>query len=112
MGESAGSFDASVRLWDTRAGSPKAMMMLTEARDSVSCVCVVEAEIWAGSVDGRVRVYDIRMGSVTVDVIGSWSTSPLLIMTNGNRLCDFGHADKEERRIFGEHTGFEDALDG
>jgi len=66
-----GSFDATVRLWDTRAAGGKAMMTLSEARDSVSCVSVAEAEIWAGSVDGRVRVYDVRMGSMSVDVIGS-----------------------------------------
>ena len=60
-----------MRLWDTRAGGGKAMMSLSEARDSVSCVGVAGAEIWAGSVDGRVRVYDVRTGSLSVDVIGS-----------------------------------------
>jgi mitogen-activated protein kinase organizer 1 len=72
----AGSFDATVRLWDTRAGGGKAMMTLGEARDSISCVSVAGAEIWAGSVDGRVRVYDIRTGSMSVDVIGSTYPRP------------------------------------
>jgi mitogen-activated protein kinase organizer 1 len=74
----SGSFDASVRLWDTRAGGGRAMMTMAEARDGVSCVGVVGAEVWAGSVDGRVRVYDVRQGEMSVDVIGS-ACSVLLV---------------------------------
>ena len=44
--------------------------MLDESRDSVSSLEVVGHEIVTGSVDGRVRLYDIRMGQVYVDVIG------------------------------------------
>lgn len=50
--------------------------MLEDAKDSVSCLQVVGHEICAGSVDGRVRVYDLRMGMVYVDVIGRMSLSP------------------------------------
>jgi len=50
-------------------------MTLGDAKDSVSCIAVFEAEIYAGSVDGRIRIYDIRMGSVSIDVIGSSVTS-------------------------------------
>ena len=46
-------------------------MTLSDAKDSISCLAVVDAEIFIGSVDGRVRVYDIRMGNASVDVIGS-----------------------------------------
>jgi mitogen-activated protein kinase organizer 1 len=45
-------------------------MSLSEAKDSISCIEIVDAEIFAGCVDGRVRVYDMRMGRVSVDVIG------------------------------------------
>jgi mitogen-activated protein kinase organizer 1 len=45
-------------------------MTLTEARDSVSTVAVVDHEIMSGSVDGRLRTYDIRMGMVYADLIG------------------------------------------
>ena len=40
-------------------------MTLGEARDSVSSVAVAEGgkEVFAGSVDGRVRVYDCEPGS-------------------------------------------------
>ncbi len=66
----SGSFDASVRLWDCKSQSTKPIQVLEEARDSVSGVCVVGHEIVTGSVDGRMRVYDLRMGMVFVDVIG------------------------------------------
>lgn len=71
----SGSFDASVRIWDVRSQSGKPIMVLEEARDSVSCVVVEGYEIWSGCVDGRVRGYDVRMGRVETDVIGASVTS-------------------------------------
>ena len=53
-------------------------MVLSEAKDSISSVCVVEHEIMSGSIDGRVRVYDLRMGMVYIDVIGRECSSPSL----------------------------------
>jgi len=66
----SGSFDGTVRLWDTKGSSGKPLMVLGEARDGVQCVAVTGGEIVAGSVDGRLRTYDLRMGMVHVDVIG------------------------------------------
>lgn len=73
----SGSFDASVRIWDVKAQSMKPIMVLEEARDSVSCVWVNNGgyEILTGSVDGRVRCYDLRMGRLETDVIGASVTS-------------------------------------
>ncbi|KAF2455670.1 WD40-repeat-containing domain protein [Lineolata rhizophorae] len=71
----SGSYDGTVRLWDVRAQGGREMMCLGEARDSVSAVRVVGADIVAASVDGRVRTYDVRMGELTVDVIGHPVTS-------------------------------------
>jgi mitogen-activated protein kinase organizer 1 len=74
----SGSFDTSVRIWDIKARGMKPIMVLDEARDSVSCVLVggrKEWEILAGSVDGRVRCYDLRMGKLDTDVIGASVTS-------------------------------------
>ena len=48
--------------------------MLEESRDSVSSLHVVGHEIVTGSVDGRMRVYDLRMGMVYVDVLGRTCT--------------------------------------
>ena len=48
----------------------KPIQVLEEARDSVSSLHVVGHEIVTGSVDGRVRMYDLRMGMLFVDLIG------------------------------------------
>ena len=45
-------------------------MVLDEAKDSVTTVDVSEHEVMTGCVDGRLRVYDLRMGMAHVDVIG------------------------------------------
>jgi mitogen-activated protein kinase organizer 1 len=50
-------------------------MVLEDARDSVSSVVVGEYEVISGSTDGRVRGYDVRMGRLETDVIGSPVTS-------------------------------------
>jgi mitogen-activated protein kinase organizer 1 len=34
----SGSFDASVRIWDVKSQNMKPIMVLEDARDSVSCV--------------------------------------------------------------------------
>ena len=65
----SGGFDSTVRLWDTKSQSSKPLMVLSEAKDSVMALAVVGHEIVTGSVDGRLRVYDLRMGMVNVDVL-------------------------------------------
>ncbi|CZT05528.1 related to S.pombe beta-transducin [Rhynchosporium agropyri] len=79
----SGSFDASVRIWDLKSQSYKPIMVLEDARDSISCVLAgrdggiggSEFEIVTGSVDGRVRCYDLRFGRTETDVIGTSVTS-------------------------------------
>ena len=66
----SGSFDATVRLWDCKSQNVKPIQVLEEARDSVSAVWVGGHEVVTGSVDGRMRVYDLRMGMVFIDVVG------------------------------------------
>jgi len=73
----SGSDDRSVRLWDLKSRDVKPLMVLEEAKDGVSALAVPGNgyEIVAGSVDGRVRSYDVRMGRVTVDVMPGPVTS-------------------------------------
>ena len=66
----SGSYDATVRLWDCKSQSTKPIQVLDEARDSVSSLQVVGHEIVTGSVDGRMRIYDLRMGMIFADVVG------------------------------------------
>ena len=65
-----GSFDATIRLWDCKSQSTKPIQVFEDAKDSISSVRVIGSEIMSGSVDGRMRLYDIRMGMVFVDVVG------------------------------------------
>ncbi|KAI9827702.1 MAG: hypothetical protein M1819_006903 [Sarea resinae] len=72
----SGSVDASVRVWDLRnRSSSREVMKLDEARDAVGALEVRGAEILAGSTDGRVRAYDLRMGVVRTDCLGAPVTS-------------------------------------
>ncbi|KAK4990258.1 hypothetical protein LTR66_006851 [Elasticomyces elasticus] len=70
-----GSFDSTVRLWDTKSQSTRPLMTLTEAKDAISAIYVTGHQIMTGCVDGKVRMYDLRKGSVDVDVIGCPVTS-------------------------------------
>lgn len=83
----SGSFDASVRLWDTKQASMKPLMVLTEAKDSVQTVVVKGETIMTGSVDGRVRCYDIRMGRCTTDVLDAPVTSLTMTMDGQGYLA-------------------------
>lgn len=56
--------------------------MLEEAKDSVGCLAIRGTEVYTGSVDGRMRCYDIRMGCVYTDVVGPPVTS-LDLTTDG-----------------------------
>lgn len=65
----SGSDDRSVRMWDLKSRDARPVMVLGEARDGVSVVRCCGAEVVVGSVDGRVRAYDVRVGQVVVDVL-------------------------------------------
>ena len=91
----SGSFDTSVRLWDVKSGSFKPIQVLNEARDAVTSLAVRGPEIIAGSVDGRVRSYDVRMGRCTTDVMGASVTS--LDVTKDGRALLVGTLDSKIR---------------
>ncbi|KAL7273671.1 hypothetical protein RUND412_003443 [Rhizina undulata] len=131
-----GSYDATVRLWDCKSQSRKPIQILEDAKDSISSLHVVGHEIIVGSVDGRVRNYDIRMGQCYADVISSAPITSvtqssdgnaylvssldgvirLMDKTNGQLLQSYkGHVNKDFRvsSCFGDHdkyvvTGSED----
>ncbi|KAF2465208.1 WD40 repeat-like protein [Lindgomyces ingoldianus] len=70
-----GSWDGTVKIWDVKSNNPKPIITLNDAKDSISDVCVFDADIISGSVDGRVRHYDLRMGMCNIDAIGHPVTS-------------------------------------
>ena len=71
----SGSDDRSVRVWDVKSRNANPIMTFDEASDSVTAVVVRKEEIITGSVDGRVRSYDIRMGLCTEDTMPAAVTS-------------------------------------
>jgi len=64
-----GSYDKSVKVWDCKSNSQEAIQIMNEAKDSVTSVCLSSYEIITGSVDGKVRNYDIRAGALRTDTI-------------------------------------------
>lgn len=88
-------FDTTVRIWDTKSTSYKPIQVLTEARDAVTSLAVRGPEVIVGSVDGRVRSYDIRMGRCTTDVIGASVTS--VGLTRDGRAMLVGSLDSKLR---------------
>lgn len=64
----SGSDDRSVRLWDCKSRDSRPLMVLDDAKDGVSALLCWDKEVIAGSTDGRVRSYDVRMGRCVVDV--------------------------------------------
>lgn len=56
-----------------RAQSRQAIQTLEEARDTIQTLHVGPTVIVTGSVDGHIRSYDLRMGELRSDFIGSMS---------------------------------------
>ncbi|KAI9369511.1 WD40-repeat-containing domain protein, partial [Aspergillus egyptiacus] len=107
----SGSADTTINLWDCRSNSHKPIQTLTEAGDTVSSLHVhmPTYSIASGSYDGRVRLYDIRMGRTTVDVLGHPVTSvrcsadgnALLISTLDSRIRMLDRDDGKLLKAFG-----------
>ncbi|EDO35821.1 predicted protein [Nematostella vectensis] len=71
----SGSYDSTIRCWDCRSRSQEPVQVIDDAKDSVTSVHVSSHEILSGSVDCKVRNYDIRMGTMHADCIGEPVTS-------------------------------------
>jgi len=69
------SYDRTIKIWDLKSRSFVPIQSLEEAKDSVSSLILTDHQIMAGSVDGCVRTYDIRMGTLTADHLGQSVTS-------------------------------------
>ncbi|OQE82256.1 hypothetical protein PENNAL_c0037G07091 [Penicillium nalgiovense] len=83
----SGSADTTINIWDTRSSSYKPIQTLTEATDTVSTLHVHMGtySIASGSYDGHARIYDVRMGKTTVDVLAHPVTS-VRCSSDGNAL--------------------------
>lgn len=113
----SGSFDATVKLWDLKSQSYKPIQTLDDSRDAVQALVLGSGSIITGSVDGHIRTYDLRMGELRSDYMGSPvvglalssdgqtllittldSTIRLMDMSTGKMLNSFtGHSNDDYR---------------
>ncbi|KAK1922784.1 WD40-repeat-containing domain protein [Papiliotrema laurentii] len=64
-------FDAKVLLWDMRAATRDPIQTLREATSSITSLSLPDTnEIITSSLDGHIRAYDLRMGTLTEDLVG------------------------------------------
>lgn len=71
----SGSYDSTVKLWDIRSQSRAPIQTLTEAKDSIESLQISYTDLVTASVDGGIRTYDIRFGSLTLDRLPAPVTS-------------------------------------
>ncbi|KAJ3283983.1 WD repeat-containing protein 83 [Borealophlyctis nickersoniae] len=96
------SYDATVRAWDCRTTAKAPIQVLDEAKDSVEAVQVAGHEVLTGSVDGCIRIYDIRMGRITQDRVGHAVTSACF---SGDRNCVLVSTLDSTIRLFDKENG-------
>ncbi|XP_032812862.1 WD repeat domain-containing protein 83 [Petromyzon marinus] len=106
----SGSEDTSVRCWDVRTRGQRPIQTLSEATDGVTGLDVTQGDIITGSVDGRVRRYDLRMGQLHTDFVGS--PVVCVAMTRDSQCCLSSALDSTLRlmdndtgELLSEYTG-------
>ena len=85
----SGSLDTTLRCWDCRSKKPEAFQIMDEATDSISSIQVSDHEILAGSLDGKVRRYDIRNGRMVSDEMASEYNQTFLQILPGSKPHTF-----------------------
>ncbi|XP_055520229.1 WD repeat domain-containing protein 83 [Leucoraja erinacea] len=98
----SGSIDSCIRCWDCRSRKSEPIQVLSEAKDGVSSVKVSDHEILSGSVDGRVRRYDLRKGQLFADYIGSPITS---VCFSRDGQCTLSSSLDSTLRLLDKETG-------
>ncbi|XP_065214488.1 WD repeat domain-containing protein 83 [Planococcus citri] len=106
----SGSYDNSVMCWDIKSRQYAPVQVLKEARDCITSVKVTDHEILTSSLDCRIRVYDIRMGSLIEDYVGEPLSSAtftsdgqcILVSCTDSTVKLF---DKSSGEMLSEYTG-------
>jgi mitogen-activated protein kinase organizer 1 len=97
-----GSYDASVRVWDLKGNLRDPIQVMTEFTDSVTSLLVTDHSLIAGSVDGKLRIFDIRMGKMTTDHVCQPITS---VSLSNDRNCILVSSTDSTLRLFDKATG-------
>lgn len=71
----SGGYDTKVHIWDCRSNMRDPVQSLVDAQDSVTTLCQGDGTIWTTSVDGKIRLYDVRNGQLVEDFLGSAVTN-------------------------------------
>ncbi|XP_031474251.1 uncharacterized protein LOC116246487 [Nymphaea colorata] len=98
---SAGN-DRSVRAWDCRSQSTEPVQIIDTFSDSVMSLWLTKTEIIAGSVDGTVRTFDIRIGREIVDELGQ-PVNCIAVSNDGN--CVLASCLDSSLRLLDRSTG-------
>ncbi|EDR29734.1 mitogen-activated protein kinase organizer, putative [Entamoeba dispar SAW760] len=75
----SGSFDMKVKLWDLISKSNTPLMSLNQAKDSITSISIEDNQLFTTSMDGFIRVYDLRKGLIISDDIKKPLTSLSII---------------------------------
>jgi mitogen-activated protein kinase organizer 1 len=98
----SGSYDRTVRCWDLRSNLRDPIQTIADHRDSVTSVVVKGSQIFSSSVDGCMRIYDVRMATRSTDHIASAITS--LSLSNDSNCILLSCMDSTVR-LFDKSTG-------
>lgn len=100
----SGSYDTSVHLYDLRSSSRAQVQELSEAKDSITTVLSPpdSNEIWTASVDGYVRIYDVRNAQASVDNLGTPVSS---ICLSNDRECILSSTLNNSLYLLDKSTG-------
>nr|KAJ0190063.1 hypothetical protein LSAT_V11C800446340 [Lactuca sativa] len=76
-------YDRSLRAWDCRSHNTEPIRIIDTFLDSVMSICLTKTEIIAGSVDGTVCTFDIRIGRELSDELGQ-PANCISLLNDGN----------------------------
>lgn len=77
----SGSIDNTVAFWDILSRRQEPVQTLRDAKDAITSIQVTDHEVLTTSVDCHTRLYDLRIGKMISDYIGS-------IITHGSLTHD------------------------
>jgi mitogen-activated protein kinase organizer 1 len=108
----SGSLDSLVKIWDCRRGGGSPIQTLSESKDSITAVASSRYEILTASVDGWLRIYDVRQSCLTVDSLGSRIVAielsrdqqRILVSTLDSKVCLIVKPTGEEMQTYTGHT--------